>query len=256
MRVLALLPLILLPFAAHAAEEHCQFQAPRSLDADLRGVTGVTVEVHSHDLRVDASGTGPALALRGRACASAQDLADALTVTQRREGSQLIITLGENARINWTSGSHYAYLKVAVKMPANVPVVVHVGSGDAETHGVASLDAEVGSGDLNAYDTVGAVKAHVGSGDVTVKGAASVEIPSVGSGDAKLSKIAGAVRVGSIGSGDLDAEDIGGNVDIGTLGSGDVKVDGVKGSLTVQTKGSGEVEHRNVGGKVSVPDDH
>lgn len=255
MRILTLLALSLLPFAAHAAEEQCQFQAPRNLDADLKGVTGVTVEVNSHDLRVDASGKGSALALRGRACASSQEGADALTVEQHRDGSQLVITLGENAGMHWMSGARYSYLKVAVTMPANVPVTVKVGSGDAETHGVASLDAAVGSGDLDAYDTVGAVKAHVGSGDLTIKGAGGVEIPSVGSGDAKLARVSGNVRVGSIGSGDLEAVDIGGSVDVGTVGSGEVKVDGVKGNLTVQTTGSGEVEHKNVAGKVSVPEE-
>lgn len=255
MRILALLALSLLPFAANAAEEQCQFQASRNLDADLKGVTGVTVEVNSHDLRVDASGKGSALAVRGRACASSQEAADALKVEQHRDGNQLVITLGDNSGMHWTTAARYSYLKVAVTMPSNLPVTLKVGSGDAETHGVASLESSVGSGDLKAYDTAGAVKAHVGSGDITIKGAGSVDIPAVGSGDAKLSKVAGNVHVGMVGSGDLDAEDIGGNVDVGSVGSGEVKVDGVKGSLTVQHTGSGEVEHKNVSGKVSVPEE-
>jgi putative autotransporter adhesin-like protein len=251
MRKYALLALAFAPFvAAHA--DQCAHSADRSLDADLRGVRSVRLETGSHDLKVNASGSGTSLAARGKACASSEDALSELVITQHRDGDTLVVKLGDD-RSHWHFGSSYQSFKVDVAMPANLPVQLEVGSGDGETHGVASLVAHVGSGDAKLYDTAGAVRASVGSGDLTIEGAGNVQVDSIGSGDAKLRNTHGPVSVGSVGSGDLDMQDIGGNVEVDSIGSGDVKVDNVRGDLAVHSKGSGDISHSGVTGKVSVP---
>lgn len=251
MRKYALLALAFAPFAAAHADQ-CTHSADRSLDADLRGVRTVRLETGSHELKINASGSGTSLAARGKACASSEDALAELVITQHREGDTLVVKLGDD-RSHWHIGYTQQSFKVDVSMPANLPVDLQVGSGDGETHGVTSLVANVGSGDAKLYDTVGTLSASVGSGDLTVEGAGSVKIDNVGSGDAKLRNIHGPVSVDSVGSGDVDMRGVGGNVVVDSIGSGDVNVDDVHGDLTVHSKGSGDISHSRVTGKVSVP---
>jgi putative adhesin len=251
--ILLCVALAMLPFGARA-EMPCAHSAVRNLDANLAGVTLVRVEARSHDLKLDGGGSGATLALRGTACASTQDGLDALTVQQRREGGTLVITLGaDRGSVGGSWGNFYAYLKVNISMPGNIPVRLETGSGDAEVRHVAALDASTGSGDLNISDVPGTVRASSGSGDLVVERAGNVEVQGIGSGDARLYDIHGSVKVGSVGSGDLDIHDIGANVEVDSIGSGDITAHGIKGNFSVHSKGSGDIDYTGVGGKVDVP---
>ncbi|QYF44370.1 hypothetical protein HZS93_04716 [Xanthomonas citri] len=94
---LSLAILLALPGVA-AAEEQCKFSEPRSLDLQLTGVKSVLFEVASNDLHLDASPSGGGK-LSGRACAARAELLKSLTVTQKRVGDKLVVTL------NMTAGS-------------------------------------------------------------------------------------------------------------------------------------------------------
>jgi hypothetical protein len=255
MRHLLLLALLSTPLAATAAE-HCKYEAPRALKADLAGVRGVQVEVNSFDLHVTAGGAN-GLQATGRACASGQSLLDRLQLTSRREGDQLIVTLG--SRSGWSSfslfGSSYTNLEVNLQLPADMPLTVEVGSGDADVAGVKQLASHVGSGDLHVRDIAGRFSTSVGSGDVEAHDIGSLEVGSVGSGDFKAEGIHGDAHVGSIGSGDVTLHQVGGSVHAETLGSGDLTVRDVQGDFSLAAKGSGDVDHGGVKGKVSVPRD-
>lgn len=245
--------LLLAPLAGHAAD-HCAFEAPRNLSVDLAGVRAVQIQVHSFDLHVTGRADARKLDVRGRACASDRDMLDRLVVTQRHEGDQLVLELGDGRGLHWF-GSGEADLEVTVELPANLPLTVDVGSGDAEVSGVGQLDSHVGSGDLNVRNVAGRFATSVGSGDVEAHEVGSLDVGSVGSGDFSASGIGGDARVGSIGSGDVTLRNVRGSVDAGTLGSGDLDVDGVGGDLSLGAKGSGDVSHTNVKGKVDVPRD-
>lgn len=250
------LPLLLLvPLAAHAGDR-CAFQAPRHLSADLAGVRSVRVEVNSYSLHLSGSDGAKGLSLDGRACASSQSLLDTLTVSQHREGDQLVVELGGERHFGIALfGSSMSDLNVTIRLPSSVPVQVEVGSGDADVTGVAQLDGHVGSGDLHAHRIAGRFASSVGSGDVDADEVGSLDLGSVGSGDFKLSGIKGDARVGSIGSGDVSLSHVGGNVQADTLGSGDLSVDDVAGDFQLGAKGSGDVNQHGVKGKVSVPHD-
>ena len=257
MRRLVTAALLLAPFAAFAATP-CKYEAPRNLQLDLAGVRAVQIEVHSQDLHLTGSDSAKSLTATGRACASDKAVLDDLQITQRREGDQLLIDIG--ASNNHSSlglfGNSYANLEVTMQLPANLPVTLGVGSGDADVSGVQQLQSNVGSGDLHVRQVRGAFSTSVGSGDVDATDIGSLQLGSVGSGDFKASGIKGDARIGSIGSGDVTLRNVGGSVRADTLGSGDLTVDEVAGDFSLGAKGSGDANHSGVKGKVSVPHDN
>ena len=257
MRRLFTAALLLAPFASFAATP-CKYEAPRNLQLDLTGVRGVQIDVHSHELHLTGSGSASGLTLAGRACASDKAALDELQVTQRREGDQLLLDIGgSNNHFSLSLFGHsYTSLEVTVQLPANLPVSVDVGSGDADVSGVQQLQSEVGSGDLHVRRVSGKFRTSVGSGDVDATDIGSLELGSVGSGDFKAIGIKGDAGVGSIGSGDVELRNVGGNVRADTLGSGDLTVAEVGGDFSLGAKGSGDVSHSGVKGKTSVPRDH
>lgn len=255
MRHLIFAALLLAPMAAMADNPECKFHADRNLDFDMAGVKAVRFVVNSHDLKVNGNDRGKPGA-RGRACGSTQEIVDNLEVVQSKQGDTLVVELRNKEGGGWHMGwgNSYSELKVEATVPGNVPVIVNVGSGDAEVRGVASLESTAGSGDLIVDGVRGRVKANVGSGDVKVSNSGPIEVGSVGSGDFTARTVNGGITIGTVGSGDAKLTDVTGNVDVGTIGSGDLDVDGVKGDLHVRTAGSGDVDHKGVTGKVDIPD--
>lgn len=243
------------PLAAFAAS--CKYEAPRHLQLDLAGVRAVQVEVNSYDLHLNAAPGSRQLLLDGRACASDAAMLDRLQVSQRREGDQLIISLGGDRASGGFSfhlfGSSYASLEVNLRLPPELPATVRVGSGDAWVTGMHQLASVVGSGDLHVSDVAGAFSTSVGSGDVDATGVGSLRAGAIGSGDLKAQGVKGDAQIGAIGSGDVKLQDVGGSVRVDTLGSGDLVVRNVGGGLSLGAKGSGDVDHSGVRGKVSVP---
>ena len=254
MRRLVVAALLLAPLTAFAAP--CKFEAPRNLQLDLTDVKSVHIDVHSQDLHVVGSDSNKGLNLTGRACASDKATLEQLQVTQQRDGDQLRIDIGGNSHFSFNLfGRSYANLEVTVQLPANMPLNVGVGSGDADVHGVQELQSIVGSGDLHVRQVAGKFSTSVGSGDVDATDVGSLDVGSVGSGDLKASGIKGDAKVGSVGSGDVTLRRVGGSVNAGTLGSGDFSVNDVAGDFTLGAKGSGDVNHSGVKGKVNVPHD-
>ncbi|WP_199096709.1 DUF4097 family beta strand repeat-containing protein [Dyella sp. ASV21] len=255
MRRILLASLLLLPLSAFA--DDCKYEAPRNLTLDLAGVRTVQVELHSHDLHLAGVQGGTGGSVTGRACASDPKLLDDLVVTQRREGDRLIVEAGARNRVSVSFFGHtYTDLKLDMRIPANIPVELNVGSGDAWASGLTTLQSQIGSGDVHVSKISGAFTASMGSGDLDVDDVGSLSIGAIGSGDIKAHGVSGDARVGSIGSGDVTIAQVGGNVRVDTVGSGDLRVRDVRGDFTVGAKGSGDISHSGVQGKVSVPRDH
>jgi DUF4097 and DUF4098 domain-containing protein YvlB len=253
MRRLILAILLLAPLASYA--DDCQYQAPRNLTLDLQGVREVEVDLHSYDLHLAGAG-GSGGIVTGRACASDPKLLDDLTVTQRREGDRLIVEVGNHSHINISLFGHSSTsLKLDMQVPAQMPVVLNIGSGDAWVTGLQRLSTQVGSGDLHVSKITGSFALSVGSGDIDATDVGSLDAGSIGSGDLKVNGVRGDARVGSIGSGDVGLRNVSGNVRVDTLGSGDLVVRDVQGDLTLGAKGSGDVSHSGIKGKVNVPHD-
>ncbi|PPU78807.1 MULTISPECIES: DUF4097 family beta strand repeat-containing protein [Xanthomonas] len=240
--------LLALPGAA-AAEEQCKFSEPRSLELQLTGVKSVLFEVGSNDLHLDALPSSGGK-LGGRACAARAELLKGLTVTQKRVGDKLVVTLNDDRRFSF--GESYSYLDLRGSVPNTVLVQFDVGSGDAQIAGAAAVSADVGSGDMVIRRSKGRVTAKVGSGDVELEDIGALRVLSVGSGDLKARQIHGAAEIGKVGSGEVKLRGVAGNVKLGTIGSGDVEVHDVQGNVTVEAINSGALDIHNIRGDVSV----
>ena len=272
-QVLVLGAILLLPLAAHVADDHCEHSQPRSLQLDMVGVKTVVFDIGANDLDVRAV-AAPGNAVEGRACASREKDLSRLVLSQRKTGDKLVVTAEREGRFGGISlfGDHYAYMKLRASVPDSVAVQLEVGSGDASVDGALSARVDTGSGDVRATRVRGELAASLGSGDLEASDIGSLALDSVGSGDAAIRNVGGASRVGSIGSGDvsirstrgpvevgsvgsgdLDLEEIGGSITVGSIGSGDIEVDGARGDLTVHSAGSGDIDHRGVTGRVDLP---
>lgn len=238
------------------AADRCQHQSPRALTLDLKGADRVSITLRSHDLKLRGTAPGTGGAVRGRACASSAELLEGLTVTQRRDGTTLLIDIGRDEGVNpggtW-GRDRYASLDLGIAFPNTLPVTLDVGSGDAEVDGVASLSAKVGSGDLDVRSVAGRVQATLGSGDVDASDIGALRVDSIGSGDLKAMRVRGDAEIGSVGSGDAELRDVGGSVEVGSIGSGDLTINGVAGDLRVRRAGSGDISQSGVRGRVDVP---
>lgn len=264
--LLAALPL------ASQAQEPCEHAAARDARLDLSDIKTVVFDIGPHTLRLKGD-TQPSGSIRGKACASNPRRLAELVVNQQREGDKLIVRAGALQNMSW-SGKQYAYLTLTATVPQTIAVQVRVGSGDAVVEGVASLSADVGSGELQARHVRNAFFADVGSGDIHATDIGALHVVSVGSGDLEarglrgdatvgevhsgdltVADAAGKVEIGSIGSGDAALSGIGGSVTVASIGSGDLDANDITGNLIVSSVGSGSVGYRNVRGQVRVPKD-
>lgn len=259
------------PLMASAEEAQCKFSEPRELKLELAGAKSILFDVGASNLKVKATASA-GNTLQGRACASSQDLLKSLTVTQKRVGDKLVVTLTEDHPIRISFGSSYSYLDLTASVPDDLLVQLDVGSGDASLSGAKAASADVGSGDAELSGIAGLVTAKVGSGDLKLHDIGALHVLEVGSGDLVGDHVRGQVRIdeiasgdltlkqldagaqlGSIASGDATFANVTGDVTVDSIGSGNLNVDGVRGKLTVRHLGSGDIDQRGVTGTVDLP---
>jgi len=261
------------------ADMDCAFRADRTLDIDAKGVSVLKLDTGAGDLIVEGVAGLQKIELRGKACASAQDLLDGIQFTQQQDGATLMAaTKIPDVGDNWSifGAGNYAYLDVHVRMPAGLKLDLRDSSGDLEVSGLTNgLDLKDSSGDIKLRDIAGAVNVTDTSGDIEVKGisgdftvisdsSGDINIDDVkgssvvqedSSGDIVMRHIGGNARVDRDSSGDITFEDVGRDAVVGADGSGDITADGVKGNFTVGAKSgsSGEIHQRNISGEVTLP---
>jgi hypothetical protein len=263
-----------LPLPAFAADR-CAFSAARDADLDLAGVKTVVFDIGPYTLDLRGADRRDGV-VHGKACASDAKRLATLTISQHREGDRLIVRADRPGWLqagSW-SGDQYSDLTLDAAVPGTIAVQVRVGSGDAKVSGVASLAADVGSGELDARHVRDTLFADVGSGDIVAEDIGTLQVVSVGSGDLKAAGIRGGatvggvhsgdlsirgasgdVRIESIGSGDAKVADVTGDVTVQDIGSGDLQAVDVRGDLVVSSVGSGSVDHRGIAGQVRIPAD-
>jgi DUF4097 and DUF4098 domain-containing protein YvlB len=270
--MLAGMSLLLLATSGGAAE--CRYSAPRKAWVNAAGLRSLRFDLGSSDMHIRGVPGLNGVEVRATACASSKEWLKDLRVSATRQGDSAVID-AESHDVHFSLfGSSYAYLKLDVRVPAAVAVVVGTGSGDVDAAGLASLDFESGSGDLLASDIAGALTLQLGSADARLQHVGSVDLRGTGSGDVtaddvrgdvhadhsgsgdlRFRDVRGSVRIGSTGSGDIALAGVGRDIDVGSTGSGDVTVDGAGGNLHVGSTGSGDVRYHGVKGTVSVPKD-
>lgn len=264
----------LLPLPSLASD--CAHVRDIDLSLDLGDARSIHFDVGPHELDVRGAQGAKVATVTGRACASSESALEDLRVTHSRRGDTVVVRLELAKRTNWgLFGKAYSRLDLVATLPPTIAVVMDLGSGDASAGRVRSLEARVGSGDLQASDVEGLVVLSVGSGDADLKDIGGLRVDAIGSGDVTASRVRGDASVGSIGSGDFDLygasgnveigsvgsgdagmRNVGGSVRVGSVGSGDIDAMDVAGDLVVRGVGSGGVNHRGIGGRVDLPTDH
>jgi hypothetical protein len=249
------------------AADRCEHSRSETPALDLNGITRVVVEIAADELVVQPG----AAQLTAQHCASSADLLaeSELRIERRGDALYVLANTGSFSSFNWFSESKYLRRDINLQLPADLPLALDVGSGDAAVTGLSRIELDLGSGDV-ALRQVGRVAADIGSGDLVVDGATSVAV-EVGSGDAVLRRVQGEVR-SSVGSGDVEMTDVGplaslsagsgsiradgvrGDAFVRSVGSGDISLRGVRGAVHIDSVGSGDVEVENVEGDVVVAD--
>lgn len=245
LRPLLLAAACTLAFPSMAADR-CEHSRAESPALDLAGVTRVVVAIGADELTV-APGA-PSLAIRH--CASTAERAAESRVTVERRGDTLHIESRDSAiTVYGLFGTDvYTWREITLSLPADLPLSLDVGSGDAALTGLSAIDVDLGSGDV-ALRQVGRVAADVGSGDLVVDGAIAVAV-DVGSGDAVIQRVQGPVEA-SVGSGDIALSDVGPLARL-EAGSGGIRAEGVRGDARIRSVGSGDIALRDVSGRVDV----
>jgi hypothetical protein len=249
------------------AADRCEHSRSESPALDLTGITRVVVKINSDELTVTPG--APMLSIKH--CASTAERAAESRMTVERHGDTLqIASPFVSVSVYGLFGTDvYTRREISLSLPADLPLSLAVGSGDASLTGLSRIEVDVGSGDV-ALRQVGRVEGNVGSGDLVVDGATAVTV-DVGSGDAVLKRVQGDVRA-SVGSGDVDMLDVGpiaslsagsgsisvegvrGDARIASVGSGDIALHGVRGAVRVGSVGSGDVDVEDIDGDLIVYD--
>lgn len=234
MRIIVLSALAGAAFISPAAAQDCRYEADRS--AMIRASSGDALRLIARAGSLTVRGVEglQEVRVRGHACASSEDLLDALVLKTDRSGSTIRVEVPEiDEGGGWFSGNRHAALHLDIEVPKGMAATIEDGSGNARIEGLGALSIHDGSGDLEITDI---------DGDVDIDD---------GSGSVRVSHLEGTVRVED-GSGEIDIRDVTGNVEIDD-GSGSIDVRDVAGDFIVRDDGSGGIEYSNVAGRVDIP---
>lgn len=245
----------LLLAAAPAAAQECEFEASR--DANMAAESGARLQLiaRSGSLRIEGRDGLNEVRVRGRACASTEELLERLRLRTERRGDVVEIEVEEMDDDGWSwTRNQYARLDLVIEVPAGMVADIEDGSGAMFIRGVGELEIEDGSGDIELEDIGGIVRIDDGSGGVTVTRVQGDVTVDDGSGEVTIREITGSVTIDD-GSGEISVANVSGDVRIPDDGSGDVDVRDVEGDLIVGDKGGGDVRFSAVRGRVDVPDD-
>jgi hypothetical protein len=263
----------LLPTAALAWGDDCEFRAQRSGGIEAGGAEKIVIRAGAGNLKVTGRANAARVEATGEACASKQSLLDAVQISVRREANTIYVetTLPQaDDEQSWDKNDH-AWLDIDISLPSGLPVDAIDSSGDASFSDLKSLEVQDSSGDLRVARIAGGLSVGDSSGDMEVENVGSVRLRD-SSGDVELDEVHGNVEVLVDSSGDLSIRNVDGSVDIDQDSSGGITIEDVKGSVnvdsdssgsiyagrvggdfTVGSDSSGSIEHESVGGKISVP---
>lgn len=230
----------------------CRHSADRSATVDASNVRMLRVDAGSGSLKVVGKPGLRSVIIRGKACASSNDLLDDIKLEARREGSDVVVRANvhdDDHHVSWR-GNQYARLDVVMEVPAGMAASIDDGSGDMELEGLGNLDVDDGSGGIVAMN-IGSIVLDDGSGEIDLSDVhGTVEIND-GSGEITLHNIDGAIDIED-GSGEIRVRNAKQNVRIRDS-SGDIDVADIGGDFIVPSDGSGGIDYDNVRGRVDIP---
>src|SRR5688500_13515744 len=111
------LPLIaLLPTAAFAWGDHCEFRAERSGGIEAKGAEKIVIRAGAGNLKVSGGTDVTRVQATGQACASKQALLDAVQISVRREANTIYVetTLPQNDDDGSWGKNDHAWLDIDI----------------------------------------------------------------------------------------------------------------------------------------------
>jgi hypothetical protein len=237
-----------------AAWGDCKFRAERSGTIEVAGAQKIVMRTGAGELEVNGRDGASRISASGTACASSQELLDAMQISVRREGNTAFVETNIPIDKLRDQSNSYAYIDVDVEVPSSLPVEAQDSSGEAELRNLAALDMRDSSGELEIERVKGAVSVLDSSGEVRIREVGSVKLED-SSGDIVIEKVAGVVDIVADSSGDIVVRDAGGKVDVRQDSSGDIRVSDVRGSFDVGIDSSGSIHARNIDGDFTVGSD-
>jgi Putative adhesin len=266
---LAMLASSFLALPAHA--DNCKYSAERTARID-GSVQKVVIKAGAGGLIVRGADRDSVEA-RGRACASSQDLLNAIQLETRRDGDTVYVkTVFPEDDASWFVFTRYAYLDLTLNVPKSAALSIEDGSGDLELYDARTavvtdssgdqtlrniagdLDVTDSSGDIRIEHVAGNLSLKDSSGDIDVRDVqGNVEVPVDSSGDMSFVKVAGNVQIVNDSSGDIEIDDVQRDVTIDVDSSGGIHAERVGGNFTVGADGSGGITYAQVVGRVSLP---
>ncbi|MEM1089310.1 MAG: hypothetical protein AAGI67_02920 [Pseudomonadota bacterium] len=263
----------LLVSATVQADDYCEFRKSLDVAVPAADLTTLDLTAGAGNLEINGQAGADEVTVIATACASSQRILDGLSLDQRISSDTLRLETRENDGLGWGIGNRYAGITLDIVVPERFAVVVDDGSGAAVIRGVASVDVEDGSGNLEIANIGGDVTVDDNSGSLSIRdalgrvylrdGSGGIKIVNVeqdvfieedGSGSIEIRDVGLDVVVEEDGSGSIEVSQVGGDVRIDRDGSGGIRVADVEGGLTVDRDGNGGITHRNVAGAVSIPE--
>lgn len=236
-----------------AQDRECRYEADRAANINASASDQLELIARSGSLRVEGRSGLSAVRVRGRACASSEDLLDQLRLETGSRGGVVRVEVPEidQGRFSW-GRDRYAYLDLVLEVPEGMTAEIEDGSGETFLSGLGEIVLDDGSGELTLENIMGDVYIDDGSGEITMRGIDGDVTIDDGSGDIDIVDVTGAVSVED-GSGGIGIKGVGGNVRIDD-GSGSISVADVRGDFTVTDDGSGSIRHSGVQGQVRIPE--
>ena len=242
-------------FSSEASADSCKYEKDIELTLDLSSSEMLTVTAGAGSLEIKGvDGSGEAV-INGKACASKEDwLAESGVSTSSGRQARISVELPQNNGSWFSWGDEYAYLDLALEVPANMALEVRDSSGHMWLENVGAVEIQDSSGDLEINRAGGVVTINDTSGDIEMEDIAGDVTLKDSSGGIYGTGIEGSVLVERDSSGNIRFEDVTGDVIVERDSSGNIKVTDVGGDFRVLKDGSGSITYNNVKGEVAVPD--
>ncbi len=234
--------LLLLPVVVVA--DVCSYERAVEFTVPAESIDQLEIEAHAGSLQVQAAESATHITVTARVCSSRKSELAGMDVLQSRSGNvlQLETLIPEFHGSLWTS--RYAYIDLAVTVPAGLSVEIDDGSGPLDVSGTGDLRVKDGSGHIKVHAIAGNVVIRDGSGELSVEDVEGNVDVRDGSGMVDISYVMGNVEVED-GSGPLRISQVGGSVGIHD-GSGSIDVRDVQREVVIHEDGSGSLDLRRV----------
>jgi DUF4097 and DUF4098 domain-containing protein YvlB len=239
------------PNASAQNSDDCRHEAERAANVDVGGARLLELDAGSGSLKIVGKTGLNRVVIRGRACASDEDLLDDIKLEARRDGNSIVVRANVRDDNNFSfRGREYARLDVVMEVPAGMAANIDDGSGSIELSHLGAVDLDDGSGEIIA-DDIASIRIDDGSGEIELDGVhGRVDIKD-GSGEITLRNVEGAVEIDD-GSGEINVRVAKSSIRISDS-SGSISVVDVSGDFVVEEDGSGGIDYDNVRGRVDIP---